>query len=206
MMKRLRGYLLTGLAFWMPIFVTVIVISAILEWLNKIEHLLPEAYQPHLILGYSIPGFGVILALLLFLLTGVLVTNWLGQKLVLWGEALLHKIPLVRMIYQTTKQIIQALFMSEGKSFRQVVMIEYPRQGCWTLAFLTGQVQPKPDATVLNTVFVPTTPNPTSGFFLMIAEQDMQRLDISVEEALKMILSLGAIQQPLLKQKNKESL
>ncbi len=201
MMKRLRGYLLTGLAFWMPIFVTVIVISAILEWLNKIERLLPEAYQPHFIFGYSIPGFGVILALVLFLLTGVLVTNWLGQKFVFWGEALLHKIPLVRMIYQTTKQIIQALFMSEGKSFRQVVMIEYPRQGCWTLAFLTGQMQPKADAPVLNTVFVPTTPNPTSGFFLMIAEHDMQRLDISVEEALKMILSLGTIEQPLLKPK-----
>ena len=201
MIKRIRGYLLTGLVFWLPIFVTVIVISALLEWLNKIEGVLPDAYRPSSVLGYSIPGFGVLFAFFLFLITGLLVTNWFGQKFVTWGEALLQRIPLVRMIYQTTKQIIGALLMSNGQSFRQVVMVEFPKKDTWTLAFQTGQVEVEENE-ILYTVFVPATPNPTSGFFLMLKEEDIKRLDISVEEALKMILSLGAIQQPLFNRKN----
>lgn len=201
MIKRLRGYLLTGLVFWLPIFVTVIVISAVLEWLDRIEAFLPESYRPSTILGYSIPGFGVIFALLLFIITGLLVTNWLGQKFVNWGEALLHRIPLVRAIYQTTKQIIQALMMSDGQAFRQVVMVEFPRKDCWSLAFQTGEVKTSENET-LYTVFIPATPNPTSGFFLMLPEHEIKHLDISVEEALKMILSLGAIRKPLFNSKN----
>ena len=206
MIKKIRGYLLTGLVFWLPIFVTVIVISALLEWLNNVESVLPLAYRPSTLLGYSIPGLGIFLALFLFLVTGLLVTNWLGQKFITLGESLLQKIPLVRVIYHTTKQIIQALLMSNGKAFRQVVMIEYPRQGSWTLGFLTGECQVPAQAKNLPeqlfTVYVPTTPNPTSGFFLMLPEQELVRLDITVEEALKMILSLGAIQQPLFKLKS----
>lgn len=203
MIKKIRGYLLTGLVFWLPIFVTVIVISALLEWLNNVESLLPIAYRPSTLLGYSIPGLGVALALILFLITGLLVTNWLGQKFISIGESLLQKIPLVRVIYHTTKQIIQALLMSNGKAFRQVVMLEYPKEGVWTLGFLTGEFKfaskdnHLPEQ--LLTVYVPTTPNPTSGFFLMLPEKEIIRLDITVEEALKMILSLGAIQQPLFK-------
>lgn len=201
MIKRLRGYLLTGLVFWLPIFVTVIVISAVLDWLNKIEAFLPDAYRPTAFLGYSIPGFGVIFALVLFITTGLLVTNWLGQKFVTWGEAVLHRIPLVRAIYQTTKQIIQALMMSNGQAFRQVVMVEFPRKDCWSLAFQTGEIETDSHE-ILYTVFVPATPNPTSGFFLMLPEHEIKRLDISVEEALKMILSLGAIRKPLSYSKN----
>jgi uncharacterized membrane protein len=197
MIKRLRGYLLTGLVFWLPIFVTVFVIRAILDWLNGIESLIPAIYRPSSLMGYNIPGLGVLLAVILLLLTGILVTNWLGQKFVTMGESLLKRIPLVRMIYQTTKQIMQALLMSSGQSFRQVVMINYPHQNSKTLAFLTGQVDTETE--LLNTVFVPTTPNPTSGFFLMVPDKEMVRLDMSVEEALKMILSLGAIVQPLFK-------
>jgi len=203
MIKKIRGYLLTGLVFWLPIFVTVIVISALLEWLNNVESLLPLAYRPSTLLGYSIPGLGVVLALVLFLITGLLVTNWLGQKFISIGESLLQKIPLVRVIYHTTKQIIQALLMSNGKAFRQVVMLEYPKEGVWTLGFLTGECKfnknGKNVPEQLLTVYVPTTPNPTSGFFLMLPENKIERLDITVEEALKMILSLGAIQQPLFK-------
>jgi uncharacterized membrane protein len=200
MMKRLRGYLLTGLVFWLPIFVTVFVIRAILEWLNGIESLIPKIYRPSSLLGYSIPGIGFLLAITLLLFTGILVTNWLGQKFVSIGESILKRIPLVRMIYQTTKQIIHAFLMSSGESFRQVVLINYPHSNSKTLAFLTGQV--KTETEVLNTVYVPTTPNPTSGFFLMVPESELIRLDMSVEEALKMILSLGAIGQPLFKSNN----
>lgn len=202
MIKKIRGYLLTGLVFWLPIFVTVLVISSLLEWLNNVETVLPESYRPSNLLGYTIPGIGVVIALALFLFTGMLVTNWLGQKFVNIGESFLQRIPLVRVIYHTTKQIIQALLISNGKSFRQVVMIQYPKENTWTLAFLTGEIdtkQIKGLASSLFTVYVPTTPNPTSGFFLMVEEKEMIRLDITVEEALKMILSLGAISQPLFK-------
>ena len=192
MIKNLRGYLLTGIAFWIPIFVTVMVLSTILEWLDKLVALLPSSYQPHLILGHSIPGIGLVLSFLLFLFTGLLITNWLGQKLVGWGEAILQKIPLVRVIYHTSKQIIQSLMMSNGKSFRKVVMVEYPRKEMWTIGFQTGKM----DSAVgeLVTIYIPTTPNPTSGFFVMVPEQDVKLLNISVEDALKTVLSLGATQ------------
>jgi uncharacterized membrane protein len=202
MTKKLRAYLITGLVVWLPIFITVLVITSIIECLDKLVALLPSAYQPNVLFGFSIPGLGVIISLILFIVTGVLVTNFVGQRLMEWGEALLQKIPGVRVIYHTTKQIIQALLKTNGQSFRQVVMIEYPRKDSWTMAFVTGKVECKESISVhgeLLTVYVPTTPNPTSGFFLMIPESDALLLDISVENALKVILSLGAMRQPLFK-------
>jgi len=193
MTKKLRGYLITGLVVWLPIFVTVMVIRSIIELLDNLVVLLPKAYMP----DTAIPGLGVIIVFAVFLVTGLLVTNFVGQRLVEWGEALLHKIPLVRVIYHTTKQIIQALLQPHGQSFRQVVMIEYPRKEVWTMAFVTGRIN-HADKELL-TVYVPTTPNPTSGFFLMLPETDVVLLDISVENALKVILSLGAMRQPLFK-------
>ena len=202
MTKKLRGYLITGVVVWLPIFVTVMVIRSVLELLDKVVSLLPDAYQPTALLGFSIPGLGVMIVLLVFLTTGVLVTNFIGQRLMEWGEALLQKIPLVRVIYHTSKQIIQALLMTNGQSFRQVVMIQYPKADSWTMAFVTGRM-PCPETMSekqeLLTVYVPTTPNPTSGFFLLVPEKDVQFLDISVENALKVILSLGAMRQPLFK-------
>jgi uncharacterized membrane protein len=138
----------------------------------------------------------------LFLVTGLLVTNFIGQRLMEWGEALLQKIPLVRVIYHTSKQIIQALLMTNGQSFRQVIMLEYPKKETWTMAFVTGRVACPESLNAkqeLLTVYVPTTPNPTSGFYLMVPESDVVLLDISVENALKVILSLGAMRQPLFK-------
>lgn len=196
MIKNLRGYLLTGIAFWIPIFVTVMVLSTLFEWLDRLVALLPSAYQPHQILGYSIPGIGLVLSFVLFLFTGLLITNWLGQKLVALGEAILQKIPLVRVIYHTSKQIIQSLLMSNGKSFRKVVMVEYPRKDMWTIGFQTGKMQAADEIGLgeLVTIYIPTTPNPTSGFFVMVPAQDVKLLDISVEDALKTVLSLGATQ------------
>lgn len=200
MTKRLRGYLFTGLVVWLPIVVTFLVISSIVEWLDKLVSIIPNEFQPSVIFGFSIPGLGLVIALFVLLATGLLVTNLIGQKLIQLGESLLHKIPLVRVIYNTTKQIIESLLMTNGQAFRQVAMIEYPRKGCWTMCFLTGKVKCPRDvdkSESLFTVYVPTTPNPTSGFYLMLPESEIRRLDLPVEDALKVILSLGAMQQPL---------
>ena len=201
MIKKLRGYLFTGLVFWLPIFVTVLVISSLIDWLHHVELMIPKAYRPSDFFGYPIPGLTFVFALLFFVFTGLLVTNWLGQKFISIWEAFLERIPLVRLIYQTTKQMIQAFLMSNGKSFRQVVLIEYPRKDSWSLAFLTGEMklEKKGDnsSEVLYSVFVPTTPNPTSGFFLLLKEGEFQKVDMSAEHALKLILSLGALKQPL---------
>lgn len=196
MIKNIRGYLLTGIAFWIPIFVTVMVLSTLFEWLDRLVALLPSAYQPHHVLGYSIPGIGLVLSFVLFLFTGLLITNWLGQKLVAVGESILQKIPLVRVIYHTSKQIIQSLLMSNGKSFRKVVLVEYPRKDMWTIGFQTGKMQPSADTGLgeMVTIYIPTTPNPTSGFFVMVPGHDVKLLNISVEDALKTVLSLGATQ------------
>ena len=204
MTKRLRGYLLTGLVVWLPIAVTFLVITSIVEWLDQLVSLLPKELQPSVVFGFSIPGLGVLIAFIVLCITGLLVTNLIGQKLIHLGEALLHKIPLVRVIYHTSKQIIEALLMTNGQAFRQVAMIEYPRKGCWTMAFVTGKVKCPPaidKSESLSTVYVPTTPNPTSGFYLMLPEAEITRLDIPIEDALKVILSLGAMQQPLFQSK-----
>lgn len=201
MIKKIRGYLLTGLVFWLPIFVTVLVISSLIDWLHNVELMIPQAYRPSDILGYPVPGLILVFALMFLVLTGLLVTNWLGQKFIGIWESFLERIPLVRLIYQTTKQMIQAFLMSNGKSFRQVVLIEYPRKDLWTLAFLTGElsVDKTSDGSsqTLYSVFVPTTPNPTSGFFLLVKAGEFQKVNISAEHALKLILSLGALKQPL---------
>ena len=201
MIKKLRGYLFTGLVFWLPIFVTVLVISSLIDWLHKVELMIPTDYRPSHILGYPVPGLTFVFALLFFIFTGLMVTNWLGQKFIGIWEAFLERIPLVRLIYQTTKQMIQTFLMSNDKSFRQVVLIEYPRRDCWTLAFLTGEItlekQADNENQSLYSVFVPTTPNPTSGFFLLLKEGEFKKVNISAEHALKLILSLGALKQPL---------
>jgi uncharacterized membrane protein len=205
MIKKLRGYLLTGLVVWLPIFITFLVISSIVEWLDKLVSLLPHAYQPNTWFGITIPGIGVFIFIALFVFTGLFVTHLIGQKFIELGESLLKRIPLVRVIYQTTKQIIQALLITNDQSFRQVVMIEYPRKGAWTMAFLTGKIPGNglvSGADKLCTIYVPTTPNPTSGFFLMVPENEVILLAISVEDALKIILSLGVMQQPLFRIKS----
>lgn len=195
--KSLRSYLIAGFATWLPILVTIVVLRFIIDLLDTTISLLPRAYQPPQLLGVHIPGLGVVISLILLVLTGIFVTNFLGQRLMASGEALLRRIPLVRSIYYGTKQIIQAVFATNSQAFRKVLLIEYPRKGLWTIAFLTG-ASPE-EATVATgeemlSLFVPTTPNPTSGFFLMIPKQDAIELSITIEEALKLIISLGVMQ------------
>ncbi len=198
--KSIRSYLLTGLIVWLPILVTFVVLRFIVDILDSTIALLPNAYQPEKLFGVRIHGLGVIISLLLLLVTGMLATNYLGQRIMAWGEVILAKIPLVRSIYNVAKQMIQAIFATNSQAFRKALLIEYPRKGLWTVAFLTGtpheEINTQTGEEMLS-LFVPTTPNPTSGFFMMIPKQDAFELSMTVDEALKLIISLGVMQSKL---------
>ncbi len=195
-MPRLKRYLTAGLMVWVPLGVTVVVIEAAVEFMDRLLLVLPASYQPTHWLGFDIPGLGAVLVALLVLVTGAVAANILGQKVVGVGESVLARIPLVRSIYTGVKQLLESLVASNGNSFRKVVLVEYPKAGSWTVAFMTGE-GPKEAAILtgedLVNVFVPTTPNPTSGFFLMVPRKDAVELAMSVDEALRMILSMGMV-------------
>ncbi|HAT8642949.1 TPA: DUF502 domain-containing protein [Legionella pneumophila subsp. pneumophila] len=193
----LRAYLITGLIVWLPIFVTIVVLRFIIDMLDSTLALFPKAYQPEQLFGFYLPGFGVLFSLVLLLVTGIIATNFFGQRLVSRGESLLAKIPLVRSIYNAVKQVIHAVLSTNSQAFRKVVLVEYPRKGLWTIAFQTGSVNPEikeKSKEDMMSVFVPTTPNPTSGFMLMIPRQDAIELNMSIDEALKLVISLGVMQ------------
>ncbi|GMQ91419.1 MAG: DUF502 domain-containing protein [Gammaproteobacteria bacterium] len=195
-MVTLRKYIVAGLLVWVPLGVTVLIIKFLVELMDKSLLWIPEAYRPEQLMGFRIPGLGLVLVLFVVLLTGVIVANFFGRKLVQLGEKILNRIPLVRSIYYGVKQVMETMFSGTGKSFRKVVVIEYPRKGIWTLAFLTGDsitsVSDMTGKKMIN-VFVPTTPNPTSGFFLMLPEEDVMDLNINVDDGLKMIISAGVV-------------
>ena len=190
-----RKYFIAGLLVWVPIGVTVLVIKFLVDLMDKSLLLLPPSLRPEQLLGYKITGLGVLLTLLIVMVTGIIVANLFGRKLVSLGEWILARIPLVRSIYSGVKQVMETMF-SGGKSFRKVVLIEYPRRGIWTLAFLTGEameaINEQTSREMIN-VFVPTTPNPTSGFFLILPKDDILDINISVDDGLKMIISAGVV-------------
>ena len=192
----IKRYFITGLLIWVPLVITVWVLSVIVNTLDQSLHLLPTAVHPRNLFGFPIPGVGALLTLLMILLTGMLATNFIGQKLVVWSERMLARIPVVNSVYNSVKQVSDTLFSSSGNAFRKALLVQYPRQGSWTIAFLTG----KPGGDVLNhlegeyvSVYVPTTPNPTSGFFLMMPRSEVIELDMTVDEALKYIISMGVV-------------
>jgi uncharacterized membrane protein len=199
LMARIRRYLLTGLVVWIPLGVTLLVIRIFIGYMDRLMTVLPQSWQPEQLIGFSIPGLGIILALVVLLLTGFVASNYLGRTLLNWGAELLEHIPLVRSVYSAVKQISDTMFSNKGRSFSKVVLIRYPQPDTWSLAFQTseslGEVNKKlPEHMV--SVFVPTTPNPTSGFLLMVPAHDMIELEMSVDDALKMIISLGVIVPP----------
>lgn len=200
----MRKYLIAGLLVWMPLGITFLVVRAIVGFLDKILLLLPQDYQPDNLLGIHIPGLGVVLAIVLVLATGMIVANFLGKRIVAAWESLLARIPLVRTLYAGVKQIMEAVLATDAKSFSKVLLIEYPRKGLWGLAFMTsdslGEVQAKAGEDLIS-VFVPTTPNPTSGFVIMVPHNDVIELDMSVENGLKMIISMGVVVPPWQKDK-----
>lgn len=192
----MRKYLIAGLLVWMPLGITFLVIRAIVGFLDKTLLLLPTAYQPENLFGFNIPGLGVALAVFLVIATGMIVANLLGRRLVATWESFLSQIPLVRTLYKGIKQIMEAVLATDAKSFRKVLLVEYPRKGLWSVAFMTsdglGEVQEKTESDVIS-VFIPTTPNPTSGFVIMVPQSEAIELDMSVEDGLKMIISMGVV-------------
>ncbi len=195
-MRLLRKYFIAGLLVWLPLAATVIVIKLLIELLNKTILLFPPELQPETLFGISIPGFGIIIGILILVLTGVFAANLFGRKLVGFWEAILGRIPLVRTIYSSVKQVLETLFSSNSESFRRVVLIEYPRKEIWSLGFQTNEALTaarEASEKDLVSVFVPTTPNPTSGFIVMLPAEDITQLDISVEDGFKFIISMGVI-------------
>jgi uncharacterized membrane protein len=192
-----KRYFITGLLIWIPLSITFTMLAWIVNTLDGwIVPLLPTHLQPQVILGFNIPGLGVVLCVFILFSSGVIGANVLGQRLVRLWEALLARIPVVKSIYYSVKQVSDTLFSSSGQAFRKALLVQYPRQGSWTIAFLTGT----PGGNVSQhlegeyvSVYVPTTPNPTSGFFLMLPVTDTIELDMSVDEALKYIISMGVV-------------
>ena len=195
-MGRLRRYFVAGLLVWLPLVATYLVLAFSIRLIDRSLLLLPSNLRPENLIGFKIPGLGVILTILLVLITGLVVANFFGRRLVGAWESLLARIPLVRSVYGAVKQITASLFADASQSFREVVLVEYPRRGLWMLAFVTGDTPKRFQEVVsqeLINIYVPTTPNPTSGFYIMVPPNDVKRLDIPVEVGLKMILSAGVV-------------
>ena len=192
----MRKYLITGLLIWIPLVITIWVLKLIVDTLDQSLLLLPDEWRTESFLGIHVPGLGVILTLVIVFLTGVFATNFFGARLVhLWHE-ILHRIPVVNSIYSSVKQISDTLFSSTGQAFRKALLVQWPREGMWTIAFLTGA----PGGDVVNhlpgdyvSVYVPTTPNPTGGYFVMVPRQDVIELNMSVDAALKYVISMGVV-------------
>lgn len=192
----MKKYFITGLLIWIPLSITFMVLAWIVGTLDQIIEWLPDGLQPRHAIGFNIPGAGLVVGLLIVLATGLVAANVIGQKLVRYWEALLARIPVVKSLYYGVKQVSDTLFSSTGQAFRKALLVQYPRHGSWTIAFLTGA----PGGDAANhlkgdhvSVYVPTTPNPTSGFFLMMPKEDVIELDMSVDEALKYIISMGVV-------------
>jgi uncharacterized membrane protein len=195
-MQRLRRYLVTGLVLWVPLGITIWVLTLIVSTLDKTLLLIPEHYRPEALFGFAIPGLGVVLTLVVLIVTGILTRNFVGQHLVKGWDSILRRIPVVKSIYSGVKQVSDTLFSDTGQAFRKALLVEFPHPGSYTIAFMTGTpsgelVTRLPGEHV--SVYVPTTPNPTSGYFLLLPKNRTQELDMSVDDALKYIVSMGVV-------------
>ena len=206
LLTRLRNYLISGLLFWIPLILTIIVIKFFLEF---VDGLIPQEYLPEAVfnLETSIPGSGIILLLLIILITGILVTNILGRRLVALGERLLNRIPGFRNIYNILKKVSDTVLNTSSQSFKKAFLIQYPSKGIWVIAFQSGDYRGEAESIIgeeIINLFVPTTPNPTSGFFVLIPKKDAFELDISVEDAFKLVISAGVVTPDSVKIKDKK--
>jgi uncharacterized membrane protein len=195
-MSALRKWLFTGLLVIVPGVITIAVLNWIVGTLDQTLQILPGAWQPDKLLGFHIPGFGVLLTLLILLVVGATASNFAGRKLVQLGDGLVSRIPVVRSIYSSVKQVSDTLFSESGNAFRTAVLVQWPRDGVWTVAFVTGTPNGEVAAYLRDefvSVYVPTTPNPTGGYFVMVRKSDCVELDMSVDAALKYIISMGVV-------------
>jgi len=196
MMSSIRRWLLAGLLVLVPLAITLAVLDWIVSTLDQTLLILPMAWHPDRLLGFHLPGFGVLLTLGIVLLMGAIASNFLGKKLLMLGNALLRRIPIVRSIYSSVKQVSDTLFSENGNAFRKALLVQWPREGVWTIGFLTGL----PGGDVVNhlpgdylSVYVPTTPNPTGGYFVMLKKTECIELKMSVDEALTYVISMGVV-------------
>lgn len=192
----MKKYLITGLLIWIPLVITIWVLKLVVDTLDQTLLLMPLALRTESWLGVHIPGLGVLLTVVIVLVTGVLAANFIGERLVRIWDELIHRIPFVSSIYSSVKQVSDTLFSSGGQAFRKALLVQWPREGLWTIGFLTGT----PGGEVANhlpgdfvSVYVPTTPNPTGGYFVILARKDVIELDMSVDQALTYIISMGAV-------------
>jgi uncharacterized membrane protein len=198
-MKRLRRYIVAGILVWLPLGLTILLLRFAVRLMDRSLLLIPEQYRPEALLGFPIPGLGAVLTIVLLLVTGVLAANFVGRAFVGGWESLMDRIPVVRSIYSAAKNFAEIVFSDSSHAFKNVLLVEYPRKGIYSLAFQTssqlGEVQGRTGEEVVG-CFVPTTPNPTSGFIIIVPKRDVTVLDMEVDEALKMIISLGVVVPP----------
>jgi len=194
--RSVRNYLLAGLLIWIPIVVTVWVVRFVTQILDQSLLLLPAAWRPETLVGRYIPGLGVILSLVLLFVTGVIVRNLFGRQIVRGAESLVRRIPVIGAVYSGAKTFSETVLSDQGKSFKQVVMVEFPRKGVFSIGFVTSDNLEEAQARTaheVTCVFVPTTPNPTSGFLILVARDEVVKMDMTVDEAFKMLLTLGVV-------------
>jgi len=197
----LKKYFITGLLIWVPLAITAWVLALIVRTMDQSLLLLPQALRPEALLGIYIPGIGAVVTVLVVFLTGFLTANIIGQKLVRFWEGVLARIPVVKSIYYSVKQVSDTLFSGSGEAFRKVLLVRYPHAGTWSLAFQTG-MPAREIADLLNDehvgVFIPTTPSPVNGFFFFVPRRDIIELDMGIDEALKYIVSMGVVAPPMI--------
>jgi len=196
MMKRLRRYLVAGLLVWLPLGITIFLFRVLIGLMDRSLRYVPERFQPETLLGVSIPGLGAILTIIVLFVTGLLAANIVGRKFIGGWESLMDRIPVARSIYSAAKNFAEIVLSDSGNAFKKVLLVEYPRKGIYTLTFQTatdvGEIQGRTGEDVV-CCFVPTTPNPTSGFIIIIPKKDTIELDMEVDEAVKLIMSLGVV-------------
>ena len=194
----LRRNLLGGVLVWLPILATVWVVTFLLRLMDLTLRILPPAFRPEALVGFPLPGVGALFALIVLLLTGLLVTNLIGRRLVIWGEDLLNRIPVVRTVYGGVKSFAESVF-SQSKAFRKVVMLEYPRTGAWSIGFLTAEDVPEVSEKLREphvAVYISSALNATAGFLVIVPRRDVVELDMSVDAAMKMIITCGVVVPP----------
>ena len=194
----LRRYLVAGVLVWLPILATVWVVKTILHLMDLTLSVLPSSFRPEALVGFSLPGIGAVFALIVLLLTGLLVTNLIGRRLVIWGEELLNRIPVVRSVYGGVKSFAESVF-SQSNAFRKVVMIEYPRAGAWSIGFLTAEDVPEVSDKLREphvAVYISSALNATAGYLVIVPRRDVVELDMSVDAAMRMIITCGVVVPP----------
>ena len=194
----LRRYLVAGVLVWLPILATVWVVSSIFHLMDLTLKVLPPSYRPEALVGFSLPGIGAVFALIVLLLTGLLVTNLIGRRLIIWGEELLNRIPVVRSVYGGVKSFAESVF-SQSNAFRKVVMIEYPRAGAWSIGFLTAEDVPEVSEKLREphvAVYISSALNATAGYLVIVPRRDVVELDMSVDAAMRMIITCGVVVPP----------